>query len=358
MFEKQEVSEEEKELLRRVKKREKKNRQRKVKEASFGTSENPSEPPKLDSLVDVVQLLLGKIEVLTETVAAMAKKVNRLEGIDVVGLDKKEIVNEIPGKVYKKVEDLGRKVEECEKSVGDKIQEYDRKLPNVIGSHVRNITRKEKDEDEEKIQKQELLRQQLRCEQRQQQEHQQRQLSELQQQVQVQEREIRLSQFDSAGYDFCIIGLDTSELPSDEGKHEEYVAEKLEKDLNIALGKEGMGDENDVYDCIKTFRLGGNYKANNSVPIFITTFQQGQRNKILKAAKHTPNLKYRLNNVFPRMLRLKAGVLRRKAAEIYKKENIFTRVVSLPDKHLGRIIMLQKRIQGQWTNELSEREIC
>ena len=189
----------------------------------------------------------------------------------------------------------------------------------MIGSHVRNIARKEKDEGEEKMQKQELLGQQLRCEQQQQQEHQQRQLSDLQQRVQVQEREIRLNQFDSVGYDFCIIGFDTSELPSDEDKHEEYVAKKLEKDLGVALGKEGMDGEKDVYNCIKTFRLGGNYKTQKSVPIFITTFQQGQRNTVLKAAKRTPNLKYRLNNVFPRMLRLEAGVLRRWAAEIYKK---------------------------------------
>ena len=58
------------------------------------------------------------------------------------------------------------------------------------------------------------------------------------------------------------------------------------------------------------------------------------------------------------MLHLEAGVLRRHAAEIYKRENVYTRVVSLPDKHLGRIIMLQRQIEGHWLNEMSEREIC
>ena len=57
------------------------------------------------------------------------------------------------------------------------------------------------------------------------------------------------------------------------------------------------------------------------------------------------------------MLHFEAAVLRRHAAEIYKRDEVFTRVVSQPDKQLGWILMLQKRISGQWLNELSEREI-
>ena len=79
--------------------------------------------------------------------------------------------------------------------------------------------------------------------------------------------------------------MDTSNLPSDEDKHEKFVVQKLEKDLGAALGREGMDGEDDVYDCIKTFRLGGNYKTQTAVPIFITTFQKCQRDKILRAAR-------------------------------------------------------------------------
>ena len=128
----------------------------------------------------MVQLLLGKIEVLTGKVAAMSEKVTRLEGKEMAGLDGKETAKEIPVKVYKRVDDLGRKIEEYGKSFGDRIREYDRKLPNVIGSHVREITRKEKEEGEEKLQKRERLKQQLLWEQQQQQKQREQQLSDLQ----------------------------------------------------------------------------------------------------------------------------------------------------------------------------------
>lgn len=159
-----------------------------------------------------------------------------------------------------------------------------KKLPNVIGSHIREISRKEKEEGEEKLQKQEQLKQQLWQQQQRQQKQQEQQLSDLQERVQVQERQILLSQFDNVEYDLCIIGLYTSELPSNEEKHEKFVLQKMDKDMGVVLGKEGMDGEDDVYDCIKTFRLGGNHRTQASISIFITTFQICQRDKILRAA--------------------------------------------------------------------------
>lgn len=57
------------------------------------------------------------------------------------------------------------------------------------------------------------------------------------------------------------------------------------------------------------------------------------------------------------MLQFEATLLRRRAAEIFKRDEVFTRVVSQPDKQLGRILVLQKRIAGEWINEMSERDI-
>ena len=57
------------------------------------------------------------------------------------------------------------------------------------------------------------------------------------------------------------------------------------------------------------------------------------------------------------MLQFEAALLRRHAAEIYKRDKVFTQVVSQPDKQLGHILVLQKRISGEWLNEMSKRDI-
>ena len=62
--------------------------------------------------------------------------------------------------------------------------------------------------------------------------------------------------------------------------------------MGVALNKEGMDNEDAVYDCIKTFRLGGNHKTQASVPIFIRTFQKCQRDKLSRVARRTPDLQY------------------------------------------------------------------